>query len=197
MPIDSSRPTVTVLPELVTESGSSVRRIRAELSAEFMPRGPMERMFVRDLAHVIDQIEKVRRYQAAIINGASPQAVENLLIGLLRYADEWGYEIREDAQTLARKFFSDDSVKAKILRLMAHLKLDTTAIEAEVWRIRAVTLEGFDRKLASDERRRDRILRAFANYRAEFARQVGDSNGLVIQGVRSPRPRPAKIATND
>jgi hypothetical protein len=201
MPIDSTRPYLTRVPELVTESEPRLRRIRAELEVEFRPRGPVERTYVNNLAHDIGEVDKSRRYEAAIINGACPQAVENLLVGLLPHADEWGFEIREDARTLARKFFSDDSVKAEVLRLLAHLKLDATAIEAEAMRIRAVTLEGLDRKRAFAEQSRDRILRALANYRKEFARQAGNSSGLIVQGARSSRQRefarPTKVAAND
>jgi hypothetical protein len=201
MPIDSTRPYLTRVPELVTESEPPVRRIRAELEAEFRPRGRVQRTYMNEVADAIGELDKLRRYRAAIINGACPQAVENLLVSLLPHADEWGFEIREDARTLARKFFSDDSVKAEVLRLLAHLKLDATAIEAEAMRIRAVTLEGFDRKRAFAEQSRDRILRALANYRKEFARPAGNSSGLIVQGARSSRQRefarPTKVAAND
>jgi hypothetical protein len=65
MPIDPTRPRPTVLPELVTESEPRVRRIRAELEVEFRPRGPVERTYVNDLAHIIDEINKLKRYAAS------------------------------------------------------------------------------------------------------------------------------------
>jgi hypothetical protein len=42
-----------------------VRRIRAELEVEFRPRGPVERTYVNDLAHIIDEINKLKRYAAS------------------------------------------------------------------------------------------------------------------------------------
>jgi hypothetical protein len=45
--------------------GAACAQVRAELAAELAPRGPMERMYVNDLAHIIDEINKLKRYAAS------------------------------------------------------------------------------------------------------------------------------------
>ena len=169
------RPTIDFIPVMVTGSPDEVRKIRAALMEEILPRGTVLRIYVNDLAYIIVEINQLRRYRVATINAALPQALENILLELLRHAGEWGFQIEEDAVHLAQKYFCDEAVKAQVLRLLRHLNLDASAIEAEAMRISAGLLEMLDRKLTSAEHRRDRTFRAMADYRAEFAHDVQDN----------------------
>jgi hypothetical protein len=66
--------------------------------------------------------------------------------------------------------------------LLKQFQLDESAIEAEAIRQSATEFEGLDKLLASLEARRNKALRAIAEYRGEFAQRQRNSTGRIIDG---------------
>lgn len=116
-------------------------------------------MYVADIAQLVWETLRLRRCKVSIINLAFRAALEKLIAQLLRNPGQQEYLVREQAEKLAEAWFSKDSAKKQILRLLNHFHLDESAIEAEAIRRSAADIELLDRLLASLESRRDKALR--------------------------------------
>jgi hypothetical protein len=167
-------------PLLITESRQEFDRIRDALDREIKPRGPIEAMYVAEIACLVWEILRLRRCKTGIINNAFRTALEPILTQLLRETREWGCEVREAAETLARKWFSHPDSKKKVAELLEVFGLDETTIEAEAVRQSAQDLERIDRLLASSEARRNKALVCVAQYRGDLGALLRETTDRMI-----------------
>ena len=171
-----------ISPLLITESVDDFDRVRDAFDQEIRPRGIIDQMYVGDIAYLTWEILRLRRCKAGVINSAFRDALEKLLAQLLRQPGGYAHQIKDQADSLARAWFSDRAAKKQVSELLAVFKLDESAIEAEAVRSSAADLEQLDRLLASLESRRIKALRCIADYCGGFARQLRESSDRIIDG---------------
>jgi hypothetical protein len=61
---------------------------------------------------------------AAVVNSAFPAAVETAVEQLLLDPEQYGFEIEETAAAIAMQWFTDQTVKDRILELLKAYQLD-------------------------------------------------------------------------
>jgi len=185
MATNSARTPLALLPKsplLTTESEYEFDRIRDALNEEIKPRGIIEQIYVGDIAHLVWEVVRLRRCKASIINAAFRTALQTVLRQLLRKPGQSEYDVKERADRLARKWFSEPDIKSKVAGLLREFELDETAIEAEAIKTSAAVLERIDRLLASAEVRRDKALLCIAQIRGNLGDRLRETSDRVIDG---------------
>ena len=168
------------LPLLITESADEFDALRDAFEREIKPRGIIEQMYVVDICAIVWEILRLRRCKVIIINSAFRRALENLLEQLLRQANEDPFEVEDEAQALARSWFTDQEAKKQVSDLLSRFDLDESAIEAEAIRRSFSDLELLDRMLTSLESRRNKALGTVAEYRASLGQQLRESADRIV-----------------
>jgi hypothetical protein len=108
-------------------------------------------------------------------------ALKVLLTQFLRENDYADF-VEDNADDIARKWFTDQRIKKILSELLGQFQLDESAIEAEAIRRSSADLELIDRMLASLESRRNKALRCIGEYRDSLARQLRESTDRIIDG---------------
>ena len=170
------------LPLLITESADEFDALRDAFEQEIKPRGIIEQMYVHDMSAIVWEILRLRRCKVVVINSAFRSALQSLLTQLLRQPGQYGYEVEDEAQTLAQSWFTDQEAKKQVSEILSRFDLDESAIEAEAIRRSSAELELLERMLTSLESRRDKALGCVAEYRASLAHQLRESADRVIDG---------------
>ena len=170
------------LPLLITESADEFDALRDAFEQEIKPRGIIEQMYVHDMSAIVWEILRLRRCKVVVINSAFRSALQSLLTQLLRQPGQYGYEVEDEAQTLAQSWFTDQEAKKQVSEILSRFDLDESAIEAEAIRKSSSELELLERMLTSLESRRDKALGCVAEYRASLAHQLRESADRVIDG---------------
>jgi hypothetical protein len=169
-------------PLLITEHQDDFDQIRDALNADIRPRGIVEQMYVADVAYLTWEILRLRRCKSGIVNLAYREALKDVLEQVLRKPGESRYGVKDEADELARKWFSGQDAKGHILELLKVFQLDEVAIEAEAIRKSAADLELVDKLLASLESRRNRAFRSIAEYRNALAQRLQEASSRVLEG---------------
>lgn len=186
----TQRPELLSPALLITETRATFNTIYQGLTAEFDPRGAIDKNLIFDMAHLRVEIARYRRVEAAYINIHFREALVKLLTELLRDVDEWPFEAEEDAETVAARWFTDQTVKQKILRLLGKLGLDELAIEAEAMRCSAHGIELLQRLIAALEARWHKALRTLREHRAVSVSRLRNSGEPIIEAEATEiRPR--------
>ena len=71
-------------PLLMTELREDFDQVRNSLEREIQPRGPIEQMYVDDMAYIVWEIRRLRRCKDTIVNVAFRDGLERVLKKLLR-----------------------------------------------------------------------------------------------------------------
>jgi hypothetical protein len=174
-------------PLLNTESQDQFASLYAELEQDIQPTGVVERIYVFDIANIVWEILRLRRYKIAIINTSRLAALQGILEQLLCPGDyEHSYEKDRDAEDLARSWFSSKKAQARVAKVLRGSQMDEGAIEAEAFRLCLEHIERLDRMLALQEVRRDKALRCIADYRQTFAKQIELSTDRILKNDDVP-----------
>jgi hypothetical protein len=176
---------LTLLPKsplLITESADEFDALRDAFEREIKPHGIIEQMYVNDISSIVWEILRLRRCKAVIINSAFRSALQDLLKQLLRQPGQDEYQVEDEAEALARAWFTDQEAKKRVSELLSRVKLDESAIEAEAIRRSSSDLDLLDRMLTSLESRRNKALGCVAEYRTSLAQQLRDSADRIIDG---------------
>src|SRR5262249_24608773 len=152
------------------ESADEFDALRDAFEEEIKPQGIIEKIYLDEFAYLNWEILRLRRCKVVIVNAAFRDALEQLVMQLLRQPGQHEDEVQLDAQDLAHEWFTDDEAKGQVSELLSRFQLDQSAIEAEAIRMSSSDLEVLDRMLSSSESRRDEALRYVAAYRATLAR---------------------------
>src|SRR5215469_3746032 len=170
------------LPLLITEAADEFDALRDAFEQEIKPRGIIEHMYVHDISSIVWEILRLRRCKVVIINSAFRGALEHLLVQLLKQPGQSDYHVRDEAQTLAQSWFTDQEAKKQVSEILSRFDLDESAIEAEAIRGSSADLELLDRMLTSLETRRNKALGCVAQYRASLAHQLRENSDRIIDG---------------
>src|SRR5215475_3552781 len=170
------------LPLLITESAEEFDALRDAFEREIKPRGIIEHMYVDDISSIVWEVLRLRRCKVVIINSAFRSALQDLLKQLLRQPGQSEYHVKDEAETLAQAWFTDEEAKKQVSEILSRFDLDESAIEAEAIRKSSAELELLDRMLSSLESRRNKALGCVAEYRASLAHQLRESAERIIDG---------------
>ena len=173
---------------LITESADEFALLRDGLYEEIQPKGIIEQTYVDDLAVIIWETLRVRRYRTIIINSAYREALQGILETLLFRDDfEDAFEHEKAAEKLAYGWFEDKKARAQVSKILRAFGLDEGSIEAEAFRRRAEDLDRMDRMLTVLEVRRERILRFIGEYRHSLSAQLRQCTDSILEREDVPR----------
>jgi len=165
---------------LITESAEDFAALNAALMEEIKPRGIIERLYVDDIAALVWEILRLRRCKVAIVNRAFKNALSEIVYRLAG-EPEMDTPEREWYEAIIIDWFSKPEARKEVSELLAEFHLDEFAIEAEAIRSVFSELEVLDKMLTLLETRRNKALRAIADYRNDFAKQVREVSNRVIE----------------
>src|SRR5262249_38921807 len=139
------------LPLLISESADEFDALRDAFEREIKPHGVIEQMYMHDISSIVWEILRLRRGKVGILNSAFRSALEHLLVQLLKGAGQYDFRVKDEAQALARSWFTDQEAKKQVSETLSRFDLDESAIEAEAIRRSSSDLELLDRMLTSLE----------------------------------------------
>jgi hypothetical protein len=179
----------SVAPLLSAESQDQFASLCGELEQEIQPKGVIERTYVHDIATLIWEILRLRRYKTVIINNSRLAALQGILEQLLgrRDYDDQLYDKHLDAEDLARSWFDNKKAQARVAKLLRKFQMDEAAIEAEAFRLCAENLERLERMLTALEFRRDKALRLIPEYRQILSKQLRQAADRILDNDDVPR----------
>ena len=175
-------------PLLITESADEFAALLAALQQEIRPTGIIEQIYLHDLAAIVWEIQRMRRYRTEIVNNAFRAALQSLLTRLLPipYIRD-RVESEKKAAELAHAWFTKKNGKKDVLAILRRFNLDQSAIEAEAVRQAWPDLELADKMQTSLRSRFDRTLRSVADYRDSLARRMRQSSERILNNDEVPR----------
>jgi hypothetical protein len=138
--------------------------------------------YLEDLASIVWEIQRLRRYRTGIVNNAFRAALQSLLSRLLLTPDILSrLESEARASALADDWFTSQRGKKEVLAILRRFDLDESAIEAEAIRQSWSDLELIDKMQRSLRSRLDNALRSVADYRESLARQIRQSSDRILE----------------
>ena len=172
---------------LASESADELASLRGELKQEIKPRDFIERIYVDDMAAIIWDILRLRRWKTGIINNSILAALQAILKQMLFRRDfDNAFEHEEASEKLAYSWFESEKAKTQVAKLLRAFQMDEGAIEAEAFRLCCEDLDRMDRMMTSAELRRDRALRCVAEYRHTLAKQLQQSTERILEHDEIP-----------
>src|SRR5262249_39430649 len=93
--------------------------LRDAFEREIKPRGIIEQMYVHDISAIVWEILRLRRCKVMIINAAFRNALEHLLMQLLKGPGQYEYQVEDEAQTLAHAWFTDQEAKKQVSEVLS------------------------------------------------------------------------------
>jgi hypothetical protein len=157
-------------PVLKSESATEYISLHAQLVQEVEPKGPIEEIYVEEMAALIWEIRRLRNCKINTIHQAFPQALQSILEQLSFNPDVLVIIDPENwAKALALRWFEDSTKKNEVLQILGRFGLDESAIEAEAIKLMSDHLQWLDRALAVASARLDKALRIVMDYRNSFA----------------------------
>lgn len=154
---------------LTTESAKDFDAIRADLRNEIRPTNTIERIYCDDVAYLLWDIVRWRRWKLAILKLAFGDALYEVLVERLGE-----FERGPETVAILDKWFTDANLRAEISGVLAKYKLDESVIEAAAFRRCSADVMRIEQLLAAAELRRDKALHAIAFYRQSLAHQLRD-----------------------
>jgi hypothetical protein len=168
-------------PLLITESRDQFASLCEELEQEIQPKGVIERTYVHDIATLIWEILRLRRYKTIMIDNHRRDALRGVLVQLLCDDDYDQLDDKMlDAKDLACSWFDSKKAQTRVAKLLRRFQMDERAIEAEAFRLCSEDLERLDRMLTASEFRRDRALRFVAEYRQILSKQLQQAADRIL-----------------
>jgi hypothetical protein len=170
-----------VAPLLITESQDQFDDISRALNDYIKPVEIIEQILARDILDLSWHILRLRRWQTALVNKGFVSALVTIFTEIFQQDQDY-LEANDKAEQIAHQWFANQEVKEKGLKILRRLNLDESAIEAEAYNEAARQIESLDKLLASAESRRNKTLRAIAEYRGGLAKQLEESSKRIIDG---------------
>jgi len=135
---------------LMTENEDEFASLHEEPDQDIQPRNFIERMYVQDIAALLWEIVRLRRFKTAILNNALRMALQSILRQILfrpEFIEKPDYEL--EADTLAYDWFHSQKAKTQVAKLLRQFRLDECAIEAEAFRLTSSDIDRLDRMMTS------------------------------------------------
>jgi hypothetical protein len=175
-------------PLLTTESPDQFASLCEDLEQAIQPNNVIERTYVHDIATLIWEILRFRRYKTIMIDNHRRDALRGILVQLLCDDDyDQPYDKMLDAKDLACSWFDSKKAQARVTKLLRKFQMDEAAIEAEAFQSCFENIERLDRMLTALEFRRDRALRFIAEYRQLLSKQLRQAGDRILDNDDVPR----------
>jgi hypothetical protein len=156
---------------LIDEDESDYDALLAAVSAAVKPSDIFEKIWTRDVVHHQWQIQRFRRFTAALINTSKQKALENVLRPLLSYGTCDPFDSK--SETLAWKFIMGDDVAIKeVDGLLQTAGLARDVILAEGTAFKIEPIERFDHMAMAAQACRDAALREIERHRTAFGQNL-------------------------
>jgi hypothetical protein len=173
---------------LITESPDEFARFRKAVFADLQPSGPIEHHYVDAIVALMCEILRWRRIKCQILNSAFFEALQNLLQQAMQ-GFECSYERDQEAEDLARRWFTDQDVKAEVAALLDQHGLDETTVEAEAFRLRAENIHDADLLLSAKEIALERALRFLGKLRKNLGERLRQRSKEILETQPDPGDR--------
>jgi hypothetical protein len=151
-------------PLLPTESVEAYERDHSRIEAAIEPCDAIERIYFEDFTHEHLQMQRLRRWNLAIVKTVWVEAVYAVL-GELNELENI------DVNVVVGQCCTDPAARVTVSAILAKHGLDESAIEAEAFRRCSRDVIVIDQLLTSHASRRDKSLQFLAFYREMKARQ--------------------------
>jgi hypothetical protein len=158
---------------MVAASDQQLSVIRNELRKEIKPKSFIERMYVDDLGYIIWEIRQLRVIKNSLIRYEMHPALTAILQHVLAESDTLNNSNNQRlAKRLAAGWHGNKKDQAQVERILTQFNLDENNIEAEAWRRLSADLDVLERQLTTLEIRRDKTIKALANFRDGLAQRL-------------------------
>ncbi len=161
---------------LQSESADDFHSLSDAVQQQLMPHEYIEHIWVSDLITGEWEKQRLRRFKMLICQSAVRRAIYNLLKLLFGVAES------KEAADLAQRWFTNKSVRRKVLAILRDFGLDESAIDAEAFRLSMEDLAAIDGRLAELEARCDKNLRRLEDHRAGLASQIQPNSDQCVHG---------------
>jgi chorismate-pyruvate lyase len=164
---------------LMSESAEEYLALHKKLIDEIHPRGLIEAVYVEEIADLVWDIQRLRKFKITIIILATRRSLVNILMELLTHHGK----IKVD--TLAKNWFSEDedeaaAAKEEVRKILQRSNLDESVIEAEAVKLVADQLDWLDKNLAAASSRLEKSLRFVKSYRADFENDLRHHSNRLL-----------------
>jgi hypothetical protein len=171
---------------LLGESIEEFERLRAGLEQEIKSQGVIEKLYVNDMAELVWDILRQRRFKTNIILTARPAALLTILKQILvRLNSPLDEGLR--ARSLTRAWFENSDDKKEVRELLLKYQLDESAIDAEAYRSVFSEIQVMDKMLAASEARFTKAIRCISDHRKSLALQLQSSAEQILSRDDVPR----------
>ena len=161
-------------PLVAGEKASDYDALLSRIVAAIAPEDFIIWLYVKDIADLTWEIQRYRRWMAAIINNGRLEALGRLLRPIIAGMVP-GFAAEQRTSVFAVKLWSEDPKEKEAVKLlMAKFAFDDTSISAEAFIERLPTIEMIERLQSSAGRRRERTLKEIDRYRAKYSRRARD-----------------------
>ncbi len=180
---DLLKQTLISRPSLLSFESELDYRQRADAIRDHIsPQDVFEEMWTSEIVEGEWEIFRLRRYKRQIVLLDRLAALRNLLPSILPDAHD------AEIDHLARRWFTNKTVRKQIRTLLRSIGLDESAIDAEAYRLSIADFAAIDRRLMELALRRDKIVQQIENRRAGLAvppgHRHGDQEVLIEHGGR-------------
>ena len=156
---------------LMSESAEEYLALHKKLIDEINPQGLIEAVYVEEIADLVWEIQRLRKFKLTIIILATRRSLVNILMELLTH------QAKIKVDKLAKNWFDEDedeaaAAKEEVRKILQRFNLDESVIEAEAIKLVADQLDWLDKNLAAASSRLEKSLRFIKSYRADFANDL-------------------------
>lgn len=164
-----------VLPQsqvfLKSEEEEQYRRILDEVTRSVDPADIIEEFWVRDVTDLLWEALRLRRLKGSLLHAATR-------VGLAKVLDSLVEDV--SAIELANRWFrGQQEVKKEVDRLLREAGLSFDIVIAEGLAAQLDDIEGFDRRIASAEARRNAVLREISRHRDAVAARLARASEVI------------------
>jgi hypothetical protein len=170
-------------PLLSTEHREHFEGILAQLVVAIAPANTIEQMWVYDVAVLVWEMMRLRRYKTMFIErklGDAASRIAREFLGDDEEADETEDSQLDNNEPDDIRYLRDGQPRRRLTDALAERNLTTDVIDAEAFRSASYLIEELEPMLASLQARRDSIIREIGTYRESLARKVKAAMDDVI-----------------
>ena len=168
-------------PLLACEDRGAFDRLLARIAGDLDPQDTLEMMWVKDLADLVWETLRYRRFRSLIVDAARHEALSALARSLAAVPGDDEPNDRDCLNDYAgSRWMSDAAAKSEVLEILGAHGMSEDSIAAEAFRRRGEDIARIEKLLISAEVRRDRVLREIAAYRDVFAARARASVNRLI-----------------
>jgi hypothetical protein len=161
-------------PLLSTERREHFEQILAHLVFEVAPAGAIEQMWVYDIAVLVWEMMRLRRYKAMHVERWIPDFIRSTARQFI------GEDETDEPKDFADSYFRDSEQRQKLVDALAESNLTIDLIDAEAFHAAWKSKE-IEPMLASLQVRRDAIIREIGAYRDSLARRVKKAVDDIVE----------------